>query len=174
MRNRLQFSGPCRGVLTPIQCSGVDSGGGRIPLNFSNTFGSGIRPSGGESSSSAARAVSCGPRLRRRRHAFANPGQLSRRGRRHRRLLCPEAGRTVLSGPSRRRAGLEGGQSLVHSRQRAGPLSRRTERLRSRPQLRLTFTKPSRRCCRRGGRFRLTTALSEHGYSFVDARSWSS
>ena len=40
--------------------------------------------------------------------------------------------------------------------------------------LRLTFTKPSRRCCRRGGRFRLTTALSEHGYIFVDARSWSS
>ena len=53
-----------------------------------------------------------------------------------------------------------------------GPLSRRTERLRSRPQLRLTFTKPSRRCCRRGRRFLLTTALSEHGYILMDARSW--
>jgi hypothetical protein len=63
---------------------------------------------------------------------------------------------------------------LFTHRQRAGPLSRRTERLRSRPQRRLTFTKPSTRCCRRGGRIRLTTALSEHGYIFVDARSWSS
>ena len=173
MRNRLQFSGPCRGVLTPIQCSGVDSGGGRIPLNFSNTFGSGIRPSEGESSSSAARAVSCGPRLRRRRHAFANPGQ--NRGE-----------DVVIDASYVQKLGAQCFQ-VLHAAEQVwkadnrlftlvnGPaLSRRTERLRSRPQLRLTFTKPNKRCCRRDVRIRLTTALSEHGYSFVDARSWSS
>ncbi len=152
--------------MTLIQCSGVDSGGGRIPLNFSNTIGSGIRPSGGESSSWAARVGFLRPSTSTSPPRFREPWTKSRPGRRHRRLLCPEAGAhsafRSFTPPSR-----PGRRTIACSLSSTGrPFSRRTERLRSRPQLRLRLSpKPNRRCCRRVADSSRTTALSEHGYA---------